>query len=779
MAPPGKEGGGSKRRKSINLFSRAALAGLTQINTDVPNGDSPQTAPPLENGDKKERKKLGKRASLFGLGPSASPDLQSDGTMSPVRSIERSDSPKIRPRTLQKGRPVSIFGSLGRRSNYTTDGDEGESDNLAYGTPESPIDDGHLQPGSFGSNKAVVYHGEIQTTSGMFRKKKEYLVLTETHLIRFKSQSRASETFHSIPPSHGRSSSTRHPSTTSIGSLQEVQSTSSTNASSEGEVRIPLEQIVTVYKVEDGRPFFTTEVVYLDEGFNGVGSIQLMLQDPNEADLWHTSIRGAAQKARLVMEKPFPDRVVNYLVSALEEKNDYDTNHFQVFRVARRQIVPKGGKSSPEDLQKLGTLVFYMVIGLNRLHMIPVPEYSTSQLMKPKLNQSTFGIAGLFSIWVNADDDRFELAFRIPCQGPKILDLAANATQDIAIGLIRAWQYIKPHWDDFTFKYTGPKRILQTCEQRLVYEEEEEEFGSFERTLVAYCMAYGCNPANIQYAVDFECEDAPGFILYPPTHTKYTNIELLAVLRALRYNESFRSISFRDIDLHSLHGWFDPHGTDHVAWWTREGTHLSKHFNIKPETRSILYQEVQAIALRSAKLSRMDFTNTLPRRRPKDNFDYEGDGVDKDPGCEIVAALMPLCRAQLSNVTWIILSGIELGETDLDDLIPAIHSTNARIRAIEFSRCGLSDRGIMQMITSLERQNSTLEYINISDNPGRIDLEQFQKSVARFSRIKRLDISRTSWTSGPHALFLPEAMLSWRLEELILSGVPVGVLFST
>jgi hypothetical protein len=105
MAPQGKEGGGSKRRKSINLFSRAALAGLAQINTDVPNGDSPQTAPPLENGDKKERKKLGKRASLFGLGPSASPDLQSDGTMSPVRSIERSDSQRYALELCRKADP--------------------------------------------------------------------------------------------------------------------------------------------------------------------------------------------------------------------------------------------------------------------------------------------------------------------------------------------------------------------------------------------------------------------------------------------------------------------------------------------------------------------------------------------------------------------------------------------------------------------------------------------------------------------------------------------------
>lgn len=64
----------------------------------------------------------------------------------------------------------------------------------------------------------------------------------------------------------------------------------------------------------------------------------------------------------------------------------------------------------------------------------------------------------------------------------------------------------------------------------------------------------------------------------------------------------------------------------------------------------------------------MDFGGCLPRRRPKDNFDIEGQEVEKDPGCEIVAALLPLCRGRLTNVSWIILSGIELGETDLDDI---------------------------------------------------------------------------------------------------------------
>ena len=93
--------------------------------------------------------------------------------------------------------------------------------------------------------------------------------------------------------------------------------------------------------------------------------------------------------------------------------------------------------------------------------------------------------------------------------------------------------------------------------------------------------------------------------------------------------------------------------------------------------------------------------NCLPRRRPKDNFDFDGREVEKDPGCEIVAALLPLCQSQLTNVDWIILNGIELGETDLDYLIPAMQKSQAKLRAIECSHCGLNDRGIMQLNSML------------------------------------------------------------------------------
>ena len=430
MAPPTtRDNGGGNRRKSISLFSRAMPSALPQINTEVANTE------PGEEDEKKEKKKLGMRSSIFGLGPAASPVLQQDGMMSPVNS--GSSSPKIRPRTLQKGRPTSLFGSMGKKSlnNYAEEGED-----LTGTTPESPVEDGghYLEPSS-AQGKTVLHHGEVQTTSGMFRKKKEYLVLTDTHLLRFKSQSRASETFHSIPPTFGRVT-TRHASTTSIGSLQEVQSNNS-HTSGEGENRIPLGQIVTAYKVEDGRPFFTTEVVYLDEEYHGVGSIQLMLHDPKEADLWLTSIRGAAQKARLLMEEPYPERLVQYLVRVIESVDDYDPNHFHVFRVVRRAAIQRGGKASSDDLQKLGSSVFYMVIGINRMHMIPIPDFSepSGRLIASKASRSVFGLVTLVSVNCKYEDDRFELGFRTPLQPTKLIELAASATPRYCSYSYQSW----------------------------------------------------------------------------------------------------------------------------------------------------------------------------------------------------------------------------------------------------------------------------------------------------------------------------------------------------
>ena len=190
----------------------------------------------------------------------------------------------------------------------------------------------------------------------------------------------------------------------------------------------------------------------------------------------------------------------------------------------------------------------------------------------------------------------------------------------------------------------------------------EEDHRCLDRTLIAHCAGYDVDTSNIRYAINYDVEDAPQFTLLPPASLRrptYSALELLAVFRTLRYNESFRSLSLRGISLDVLHQLHDPHGIEYIAWTNRSDIPV----DIKGlGQKSLLIQEIQAVALKSKKLRRMDFSFCIARK-PKD----DESGV-RDPGCEVVEALFPLCRRQLTNVDWITLNGIELGETDLDYL---------------------------------------------------------------------------------------------------------------
>ena len=422
--------------------------------------------------------------------------------------------------------------------------------------------------------------------------------------------------------------------------------------------------------MEDGRPYFTTEVVWLeeDEPIVSAGSIQLMLRAPDEADLWISSILGAAQKAKLLMQEPFPERIVRYLVGIVELLNDYDRNCCHLFRVIRRPPLVKGEKGSSDDLSKSGPSVSYLVVGVNYIHMIQLPDFTTSgRPLITKSKNRPHGIVTLVSMEMTESDDRFSLEFRLPLERPNKILLASSATSDIAFYIFRAHQYLKPNWIQYSFAWAGPRRFKELAEAPV--DRAKEDLGGFNTTITAYCQGYGCDISNIQYTLNWDVEDAPEFKLLPPArNAKYSTKELLAIMRTLRYNEFFRSISFEGVDLHSLHGTSDSFGTEHVAMSTYDGAPIYSVLEVKTWERSLLYQEVQAIALKSRSLVRMNFGNTLPRRRVRNTSDWGGMLADKDPGCEFIAAILPLCRKTITTVSWIILSGIELGDTDFEDL---------------------------------------------------------------------------------------------------------------
>jgi hypothetical protein len=80
-----------------------------------------------------------------------------------------------------------------------------------------------------------------------------------------------------------------------------------------------------------------------------------------------------------------------------------------------------------------------------------------------------------------------------------------------------------------------------------------------------------------------------------------------------------------------------------------------------------------------------------------------------------------------------------------------------------------------RFIRNLEKQNGTLECINISDNPGRLNLQEFQLQLSHFSLIRKLNLSKAvNRAAGTEPLITIKVLKSWRLEEFILDGININ-----
>jgi hypothetical protein len=101
------------------------------------------------------------------------------------------------------------------------------------------------------------------------------------------------------------------------------------------------------------------------------------------------------------------------------------------------------------------------------------------------------------------------------------------------------------------------------------YVIDREDYGGIKRTLDAYLAAYRCQP--VEWEINWRTKFAPEFRLLPPRNKSlYTSMQLLAVMRALRYNDYFVSLCFRDVDLSVMWDCYDRYqGPIGVAYLSR------------------------------------------------------------------------------------------------------------------------------------------------------------------------------------------------------------------
>ena len=624
-------------------------------------------------------------------------------------------------------------------------------------------------------DKMVHVHGEVQTSSGMFRKKKEYLVLTETHIIRYKSQGRAADAFKRIPdPIRSRDARAN-----TGASQSDTQSLSESPGEKGG--RVPLQQIVGVHRLDDGKPYFGMEVSYLDEEHGQSSTLTMQFSNPEEREIWLQCLRSVSLAVRLKEKSYISPANVEHVARIMERDNDYDPSNCTIFKVLQRQAASKVGRSSADDLTKVASSVCFLGVGVHKVHLIPLSKpgsRSLSPAFGSSAPQSSFGILTLTSVRVSEFDDALELTFRQPLQEPRRIHLASSVAGEIAVCLHAAENWLRPKSTQGIYRFIVPAEVEARLRPPV---EPEEEYGALDRTLASYCVAYGLNPTNVRYSINHECEDAPRFQLLPPADPRrpeYGAIALLAIMRALRYNGSFASISFANINLDPLLGIRDAKGREHVCVRTKRGTPIP--LSAEELGRScLLVQEVRALAATIKRLRRMDFSGCIPSSVasgnlvPVETLDDDASKL-KDIGCGIVKALFPLCNHQTTNVDWICLNGIQLSDTDLDYLICAAVDRSCHFRAIELNRCGLSDRSMGLILDSLRAQDKTLEAIQIAGNAARVDPVMFDAQLGVFGFIRRLDLSDLSRNSGNDPLLTTETLLIWRLQALRLSGTAMN-----
>ncbi|KAI0443391.1 RNI-like protein [Xylaria telfairii] len=662
-------------------------------------------------------------------------------------------------RTLRKPAPPEVLKkeSLIRKdSKSSTEGSIGRDSTSTQPTTPSITS---RSTSIHGDIVSVIKSGALQPEPSILKPKREYLVLTPSALLKFKSRAAAEQQFPTISPAeHGLSPLTPVESHTSLRGL-----------SNNTEIIIPLEKIVSVFKDEGTRPSFGLEIWWKSSNKTHVfTSSELGFRLPDERDDWLKHIRQAAKaRAKAVGEERAPAEIELCFAPVLDAINEGDGS-VDIYPVVPRRPYTRSVGELKKNWKEASS--FYLVFSKYSLLLVQFSASSNGQKVKPNLVQ--FGLVTLSRVRVNVNDERFDLVFRLPLEQPQKLQLASRYYRTILSKLFQADTYLKPAWPLWTRREVF---YIDDAAQQMPL-PNGEDYGGFRTTLEAFIEGYRCQP--IEWTVKWkDVKYTPQFcLLRPRGQSRYSARQLLAVFRALRFNEFFKSISFGGVDFSSLSNKFDnTERLESTIWLSRTGKHnLTRSEADMVESSSVLFQELVSILIGTESIKHIDLTNVLrkvPTISPvqKDNSLTIPIGV-----CEIVPPVVLLWSSLQTRGNSISLNGNAIGEVDAIELCRVFQSRSNFLRAFEISRCNLDEASLVYIWEGLHEQRSTLEELDTSYNSGRIEASRIACTLNEANRLQRLNLAYTIRGELEGPLFRPwsssTSFEAWRLEDLDLSG---------
>ncbi|KAK2069222.1 hypothetical protein P8C59_003819 [Phyllachora maydis] len=289
-------------------------------------------------------------------------------------------------------------------------------------------------------------------------------------------------------------------------------------------------------------------------------------------------------------------------------------------------------------------------------------------------------------------EERFTLTFCEPFQRPVRLELASRFRRQIIILLGRADRFLKPRWP-VTWQTYETFRAVQGYTEAVDL-VAQEDFGALKRTLDAYLAAYSCDA--VEWEVNWKTRFPEFRLLRSEKGEGYSCLQLLAVMRALRFNDYFQSLSFRDVDLGVLRNRFDQGPmTSPVGWFNQGGMVLDEDERAELSQSSVLHQELHALAFCSSAIRQLDLAYAL--RHTCLSSDQQGQWTGGRSSC--LAPIWNLLKGGCTRCNNLILAGNSLSATDVLELGNALRM--GLIQGLDVAHCGLDDASLTYLARAM------------------------------------------------------------------------------
>jgi hypothetical protein len=384
----------------------------------------------------------------------------------------------------------------------------------------------------------VVYASDVTHNfekSVLSKTKKEYIVLTNQHLLRFKNQNKANQSLDLFSSNSSKSSS--------IASHSKV-------FTSKDHLICKLDSIIAT-QATSAAPYSLRIDYMVDAGARQPSSVTLTVETSSERTKWLERLRTLTRvylPRSTFMPREEKLRVAERLIKHREILDDgEDTVTHKV--VYKQRLLKTDNSGQYKD-------VFTLInIAIGQFSLYLLPSGTTDEDHIKQMGRDRYGLLSIQSINLDSSDDTLKITFMQTQGDPKKIELASCHSEVLVQDIRRAIYSLIPLYTTHPYQLVAPENIRNTRMLPIQDSTRAENLG-FDRLIEAYCAAFNLNKKRIMYSIEAssEGEDGLSVSLLPvnevnDTPDSYSKFELLAFFRALRHNVS--SISdFLNYDMH-------------------------------------------------------------------------------------------------------------------------------------------------------------------------------------------------------------------------------------